>query len=222
MKKYGLIALLVLLGSGSFAQIGVSGGGTVLKSFGIKGAYPGIHLGVEVPRDDMVSFFGRMVLTLPSYVADTILVEAIDPTTTFPSTKYVPTRFGNSYLNFACGTRYYLGNGYDYGISAYGGSTFEISTMGVKRGATGEFDDTKYQFISSSGNEFADRGRVIMMNLGLSAGVKYNFFFGVVYLDITGSYLLFNIASNEFAAYYARVSPLMFSVNVGYRKDIFR
>ena len=220
MKKSLLISLLTLFAFAAKAQTGVAGGATLVKGIGYPGVYSGLHLGVEIPRDDMVSFFGRVIATLPNSTSDSIRVEAIDPSTTFPSTKYVPCKFTNSVFNIQAGTRYYLGNGYDYGLSAYGGSIFELSTLGVKK-KSDSYDETKYQFISSTGTPYTNKGRTIAMNLGLNAGIKYNMYFGVIYFDITGSYSLFGLGTNALATDYSRYSPLNFTFNLGFRKDIF-
>lgn len=220
MRKSLLISLLMFVAFTGKAQTGVAGGATLVKGIGYSGVYSGIHLGVEIPRDDMVSFFGRIITTLPNSVNDSIRVEAIDPTTTFPSTKYVPCKFSNSVFNIQAGTRYYLGNGYDYGLSAYGGSIFELATLGVRK-KSDAYDETKYQFISSSGTAYTNKGRTIAVSLGLNAGIKYNTYFGVLYFDITGSYSLFGIGTNALATDYSRYSPLNVTFNLGFRKDIF-
>lgn len=204
------------------AQVGVFGGTSIYKSAYVPGFYTGLQVGAEVPRDDMVSFFGRVTASFPQVSIDTIRVEAIDPTTTFPGVKDVETKFKNSVVNFQFGTRYYLGNGYDYGFSAYGGSIFEISALTVKRSATdADFDESKYQFVSSDSQLYAEKGSVFLVNLGLSAGVKYNFYFGLLYFDVTGSYNLFPMFTNAFSRDYGRASAINFTMNLGFRKDIF-
>ncbi|MBI3238726.1 MAG: hypothetical protein HYZ43_07810, partial [Flavobacteriia bacterium] len=69
MKQIVLIGSLLISVLG-MAQTGVSGGITMIKGFGIPKAYPGIHIGVEIPRDDEVSYFGRLTTTL-SNMSDT-------------------------------------------------------------------------------------------------------------------------------------------------------
>jgi len=216
-----LIVCFALISISGKAQVGVFGGLTTVKSLGYQGVYPGINFGVEAPKDDMISFFGRVIMTLPKGIDDSIAATAIDPSTTFPSIKYVPCRFTNSVFNIQCGTRYYLGNGYDYGLSAYGGSIFEVGTLGVRRKIKGDLDESKYEMVSSTGVVYPNKGRIFAMNLGLNAGIKYNVYFGVFFLDFTGSYSLFAFASNPLANDYSRYSQLNFTVNVGFRKDIF-
>lgn len=207
----------------SFGQVGVFGGASVVKGFGQRGVYyKGLNVGVEVPRDDMTSFFGRMIITLPYKELGTIQASAIDPSTTFPSVKQVPCEFRNSILNLQFGTRYYVGNGYDYGLSGYGGSIFEIGTVGVSRKvADDSYDSDKYILVNGDNQEYPNRGRILSLNLGLNAGVKYNFMFGVLFFDVTGTYSLFPLSSNALSTDYGRFSSVNFGFNLGYRKDIF-
>jgi hypothetical protein len=223
MKKLLLFGLALVFGNLLNAQVGIFGGTSIYKSAYVKGFYTGLQLGAEVPRDDMVSFFGRVTATLPQVSIDTIRLEAIDPTTTFPSVINAEAKFKNSVVNFQFGTRYYLGNGYDYGLSAYGGSIFEISALTVKRTTTESYDETKYQFVSPDAppQPYSQRGSVFLVNLGLSAGVKYNFYFGLVYFDVTGSYNLFPVFTNALSRDYGRASAINFTMNLGFRKDIF-
>jgi len=221
MKRY-LAIIAIFISVGANAQVGVTGGASFLKGFGVDGLYKGLHLGVEVPRDDMVSFYGRMIVTLPNYYTDTMQAAAINPATTFPSQVFASTKFGSSYMNLQAGTRYYLGNGYDYGFSAYGGSIFELTTMGVTRHNQESIDESKYVFVDSHGEPVSDtRGRVLGFSLGLNAGVKYNLPFGLFYFDITGSYLVFGFSSNQLAASYNSMAPLSFGFNFGFKKEIY-
>jgi len=221
MKKLLLLGLALVFGNLLNAQVGIFGGTSIYKSALVKGFYTGIQLGAEVPRDDMVSFFGRVTATLPQVSTDTIRLEAIDPTTTFPGVKDVEAKFKNSVVNFQFGTRYYLGNGYDYGLSAYGGSIFEISAMTVRTSTTESYDESKYEFISTDSRPYDKRGSVFLVNLGLSAGVKYNFYFGLLYFDVTGSYNLIPVFTNDLSRDYGRASAINFTFNLGFRKDIF-
>lgn len=223
MKSRLLVVLFSIPALISFGQVGVFGGASVVKGFGQRGVYyTGINAGVEVPRDDMTSFFGRVIMSLPYKEEGSIQATAIDPTTTFPSVKQVPCEFRNSVFNLQFGTRYYVGNGYDYGLSAYGGSIFELGTMGVTRKvADGAYDEDKYMLVDSENQEYPKRGRIISFNLGLNAGVKYNFMFGVLFFDVTGSYSLFPLSSNALSTDYGNFAYVNFGFNIGYRKDIF-
>lgn len=222
MKIKTLFLSLVLVAHYTSAQTGVSSGLTILKSFGIQKPYTGMHIGVEIPRDDEQSFFGRVTFTLKNKVDDSLISTAIDPTTTFPQQKYADTRFGFSYLNFEGGTRYYIGSGYDFGWSAYGGTIFGVSISNISRKTTDkDFDESKYEFVGSDNSPYPEKGRIIALNLGLNAGVKNHFVFGMLYFDVTLGYSILALPSNNLAAEYNQFSQLMFSFNLGFRKDIF-
>lgn len=221
MKNAWITCFVLLTTIGINAQTGVSGGLSLLKGFGVDKVYTGVHLGIEIPKDDEVSFFVRMTTTLRNYETGQITGQAIDPTTTSPQVVTTDCRFGTSYFNIEGGTRYYLGNGYDYGWSAYGGTLFTLSTMGIRRDVTGTIDESKYQFVSSDNYEYTSKGRTIAVNIGLNAGVKNHFSFGMLYFDVTAGYALFALNSNALARDYSSYSPLLFTFNLGFRKDIF-
>ncbi len=218
-----LLAGFVVCSFLGIAQTGVNGGITMIKGFGTPKAYPGIHLGVEIPRDDQVSYFGRITGTLSNKNDNvrTVNVEAIDPTTTFPSAKTIDYETKMNYTNIEGGTRYYFGNGYDYGWSAYGGSMFMLSINTV-RAKFGDYDQSLYKLPDG----FTDKGRIIGLNLGLNAGVKNHFSFGMLYFDMTLAYSLYAIPSNSLAAGQSSANgglftPLTFSFNLGFRKDLY-
>src|SRR6476661_2275813 len=103
-------ALLILtcfftLFSGS-AQVGVSGGFGVLKGLGVKKPYEGIHIGVEIPRDDEVSYFARLTTTFRNKGTDTsyALAEAIDPGVTSPAVQNVGYIISDNYTTIEGGT----------------------------------------------------------------------------------------------------------------------
>ena len=204
----------------SFAQTGVAGGFSMLKAFGIQGVYPGLHLGVEIPRDAEVSYFARITYTLPNYTSDSLLGEAVDPMTN-PSVDYKNVKVGMNYLNIEGGTRYYLGNGYDYGWSAYGGTLLMLSVNTVRLKPDEDFDPSKYQFKGASGEELPNRGTIVALSFGLNAGVKNHYSFGMLYFDMSLAYSLFHIPSNELAQTRASFSPLLFGFNIGFRKDLY-
>jgi len=219
MRHAILLGFVALAGFGR-AQTGVSGGLTMIKGFGIPKAYPGIHIGVEIPRDDEVSFYGRVTATLSNATSEqsTTNVEARDPTTTFPNVKQINYNVKMNYINLEGGTRYYIGNGYDYGWSAYGGSVFMLSINSVKANYQ-DYDEDKYALPDG----MTERGRILALNLGLNAGVKNHFMFGMLYFDMTLGYALFAIPSNEIANQGGGqlYSPLTFGFNFGFRKDLY-
>ena len=84
MKNLVLIIVLVLAGNVS-AQVSFNAGSSTLKGFGTEKWFTGFHLGVEVPRDDAMSFYGRFTHHF-SRSGDSLAVSAvaIDPATTSP------------------------------------------------------------------------------------------------------------------------------------------
>lgn len=218
MRRFVLLVCIALAIYGN-AQTGVSGGLTMIKGFGVPKAYPGIHIGVEIPRDDQVSFYGRVTATLSNMSDKTFSAnaEARDLSTS-PQVKTVPYTVKMNYINLEGGTRYYIGNGYDYGWCAYGGSVFMISVNSVKAKFS-DFDESKYQL--SDG--LTSKGRILALNLGLNAGVKNHFSFGMLYFDMTLGYSLFAIPSNAMAQQGGGqlYSPLNFAFNMGFRKDLY-
>lgn len=213
-----LVALLTTLTG--MAQTGVSGGVTMIKGFGVPKPYPGMHLGIEIPRDDQISYFGRITGTFSNTGDERgqATVEARDPNTTFPNVMNVGYDYKMNYINIEGGTRYYLGNGYDYGWAAYGGSMFMLSINNIKANYD-DYDETLYKLQEG----FFEKGRIIALNIGLNAGVKNHFSFGMLYFDMSLAYSLFALPSNALASQTGSTmfSPLVFSFNLGFRKDLY-
>lgn len=218
MKQIVLIGSLLISVFG-IAQTGVSGGLTMIKGFGIPKAYPGIHIGIEIPRDDEVSYFGRLTTTLSNFSDEPGLAnaEARDVMTS-PQVKQVKYDVKMNYTNIEGGTRYYLGNGYDYGWSAYGGSMFMLTINSMKANYQ-DFDESLYKLQDG----LTEKGRIIALNLGINAGVKNHFSFGMLYFDMSLAYSLFAIPSNTLASQGSQnlYTPLTFSFNLGFRKDLY-
>jgi hypothetical protein len=222
MKKMIALMSLALLTFQSSAQYGVYAGLTGIKGFGIKGIYPGMNFGVEIPTRDEVTFYIRASFTLKNKYNDSLNAEAISGTTS-PQIIYVPTVFGNGHINVEGGNRYYIGNGFDdYGFSAYGGTVYQLYTMGVSRKSTVDFDETLYTIKDGSqAIDLPKRGRIIALGLGLNGGVQYNIGTTVFYFDCSAAYNVFAFSSNTLASNYNSYSPINFSFNLGVRKTFF-
>lgn len=220
MRKQIVLVFVLFFTLFAQAQMGVSGGFSTVKAIGFQEWYKGMHIGLEFPKDDMVSYFGRITTTLPYRVTDTVYATAIQPTTS-PYIKQVSTSANTSFFNIEGGNRYYIGNGYDYGWSAYGGSVFSISTMGVKIKPSDDYDPSLYQIVDANGAAYPMKGRLYAFGLGLNVGVKHHFSAGMVYFDMTGCYVLGGFASNTTAQTYSRFSALNFAFNLGFRRDIY-
>lgn len=219
MKKF-LVLIAIALGGTSFAQMGVNAGGSMLVGFGSQKTWGGLHLGLEIPRDDAVSIYGRLSHYFGQSSADSIYTSAI--ARDISTTPYSILVSGTSRMNYTTlegGTRYYLGDGYDFGFAAYGGSNLMLIFNGVRNEYEG-FDETLYELESSG----AQRGTIFSLGFGLSGGLKYSLEdVGTFYFDMALGYVIFGQASNSVAEQAAVVGlyrPLLFTFNLGYRRDI--
>jgi hypothetical protein len=224
MMKYTFLLGALLAALVSQAQTGLSAGYSVIRGFNSateNAFYNGIHVGVELPRDDEMSFFGRLTATLPHVTRDSATAVSLYPGVVFPDVKYVGVEQRHSYINIEGGNRYYLGNGYDYGWSAYGGTLLGLSVQPVSYRP--DDLDPNYGFQDSQGQRLAEKGAIITVNFGLNAGVKKHFHFGMLYLDFSLSYSLLAVGSNSMAndLNYTNFAPLLIGASVGYRKDLY-
>lgn len=216
MKKCFLIIALFLAGSVS-AQVSFNAGSSTLKGFGAPKWFTGFHVGAEVPRDDAMSFYGRYTHHF-SRAGETIDVAAvaIDPVATTPYIQMVKASPSMNYNIFEGGTRYYLGDGFDFGFAGYGGTNFMIVYNKVKTRYE-DFDDANYQIDESVSRD----GAIFSLGAGLQGGVKYTVpRIGTFYSDLSVSYLFLGQANNE-TVYADLYSGLFFGLTVGYRKDLF-
>jgi len=225
LQKSISIAVICLLSLNAQSQVSLNLGLGPLKGFGVPKSFFGFHGGVELPRNNDVTFYLRLGYYLPKK-EDNIMTEyvtAIDLTTN-PSTLGVQYQSSTNYTTIEGGTRYYLGNDYDNGFSIYGGSNFMLIINSVKNNYekydyTGVYEwENNYELPQNT----EDKGKIISVALGLQGGVKYTFpARGTIYADITGSYALFAKASNNTAANSSLYAPMIFIFNVGYRKDLY-
>lgn len=221
MKKLILLMLLLLNTAVIFAQFGLSGGVSVLKGFGTPKPFVGIHVGGEIPRDDQVSFYGRLSL----YAKQT---EAIPSTLTlytpdYMSSTQVQYKTSMNYVILEGGNRYYIGNGYDSGFGAYGGGTFMLILNSVKRNYD-DFDEVKFPLPVTE----VRKGSIFNLAVGLGGGVKHTLAgVGTFYFDVSLAYMILGTASNTTASSVADgvgqdlYSPLIFTFGLGFRKDIY-
>ena len=215
MKKLSLIIALIVAGSVS-AQVSFSAGSSTVKGFGTPKWFTGFHVGVEVPRDDAMSFYGRYTHQF-ARGGDSIFDYAVaNDVTTSPYTinvKGVPTM---NYHIFEGGTRYYLGDGFDFGFAGYGGTNFMLVYNKIAS-RHDNYDASKYTLDQTTSRD----GGIISLGMGLSGGVKYTFpRLGTFYTDLSISYLFLGQASGEFT-YTDLYSRVLFGINVGYRRDLF-
>lgn len=219
MKKILLIAVLSALSTASFAQVGLIGGYSTLFPFSGQRVYPGLTLGVEVPRSSEVSFFGTASYFFPKKESYDVL--ALNTTNFTLDTLQLLESF--NYFNIKGGTRYYLMNGYDDGVSIYGGTEFGIIVNKVK--FTYDFEDKNpddYQDATYGEPLRNDKGSILSLGIGLGGGVKYTMpAKGTLFMDLSGMLMVTNIVSNPTASQTSFYSPLIFTVTLGYRKDLY-
>lgn len=215
MKNYLLIIVLVFTG-GVSAQVSFNAGGSLLKGFGAPEWFTGFHAGVEIPRDDALSFYGRVTYHFQKKATDSILfnASAIDFATT-PTVVGVQGLPSMNYTIIEGGTRFYLGNGFDFGFAAYGGTNFMLVLNKVKV-TYDKFDDQLYQIDDLVRVD----GKIFGLGAGLAGGVKYSLpRVGTFYFDLNISYM-FLAQGSQANVYSDLYSSLLFNMALGYRYDI--
>lgn len=215
-----LVVLFHLIGAS--AQTGISGGISALKGFGAPKAHMGLNLGVEIPRDDQVSFYGRFTgyLSNTDPVRGITYVTAMDPLTV-PYQENISYSTKVNYVVLEGGSRYYIGDGYDSGFGAYGGTNFSVIFNSVKR-KYDDFDMAKYELPT---NEVA-KGSIFNVGVGLSGGVKNTFAgIGTLFFDVNASYILLSISNNTTASNVnlntSMVKQLLFTFALGFRRELY-
>jgi hypothetical protein len=210
--KNAILLISFMMSIGASAQVSLSAGGSMLKGFSPDKPYGGFHLGLEIPRDDAVSFYGKFTHHFKQNAADSIptFVYADDFTS-----KVINTLPSMNYNIIEGGTRYYLGDGFDYGWAGYGGSMVMLVFNKVKV-AYEPFDEVKYEIDNSTRLD----GSIFSLGFGLGGGVKYSTAIsGTFYFDVSLAYMIFGQTSTT-GVYTNLYNPLIFNFNLGYRKDI--
>jgi hypothetical protein len=218
MRKY-LVIIAIILGSlNVMAQFGVSGGASVLKGFGTTAKpFVGMHIGGELPRNDQnslyarISFYARQKET----ITNSTFVQTAD-LSGFQTINYVNSM---NYTILEGGNRYYVGNGYDSGFGGYGGANLLLAFNSIKR-TYSDYDQVLYSLPSTE----MPKGSIFNLGFGLGGGVKYTFAgIGTMYFDANFAYLITSTASNSTASSVVNTlyAPLLFSFNIGFRKDFF-
>ena len=210
----------------AFSQFSFNAGTGILSGFSSndEGVFGGLHLGFEVPRNNDVTFYGRASYYFKKSQVSQVYTQAlIDPTIYDPIQQLPPLTLDvNSFTStditiIEGGTRYYLGNGFDNGFSAYGGTNMGISFYGVSYNQIADYDTTLYYPIGLT----EDKGSIFSLFVGLQGGVKYTIpAIGSIYFDITGSYAIIAQASSQ-SVPSTHYSPLLFAFNIGFRKDLY-
>ena len=214
-----ILLLVVLMTGGASAQIGVSAGATMLNAFGNSKPYGGMHFTVEYPSSESVTFYGKVSHLFKQRNEDSslIAITAYD----FATSPYIKNIGGLSSLNYTIvegGTKYYLGNGYDFGLAAYGGPNAFLAFNRVKM-EYAQYDETLYELPQDYGR----KASIISFGVGFNGGVKYSIErVGTVYFDLGLSYVVRAFENNQMAFNegFPRLSALLFNFSVGFRRDI--
>ena len=224
MKIRLILVFGILLSLNSIAQYSITGGLNGLAAFGGLKKFGGFGLGFEVPKDNDETFYARINFYNKNML-DTNMGKISLTLDNIDQNDYtVMSVYGNSFLNYTTidgGTRYYLLDGYDSGFALYGGSNI----MGVINRAKVKLDDydhSKYRLPAGT----SLTGTVLSLGVGFNGGGKYTFpGIGSVFFDANVNYLLLSLPSNEVAKlitpYFTNGSPLLFSINIGFRKDFY-
>ena len=224
-KKYLFFILFVtFLASNLFSQLSLNGGLGTLNGFGVKKTFFGLNLGLEYPKSNQTTIFGRIAYYIPrnNEGDSTKAFASAISTTTFPYS--LPRNYivSTGYLTIEGGTRYYLLNGYDNGFSIYGGSTILVCVNKIKR----NYADWNHSFNEANYENYGDtKGTILNLGVGLQGGFKYSFpSIGTFFCDLSGNYLVIRQASNEMvgeSTNYPFESALLFTFNLGFRKDFY-
>lgn len=225
MKKvFCFLLSFIFLSNIVNSQISINAGTSILKGFTTDNSFFGLNAGIEMPRSNDVTFYGRIghYFSSPEAQINSTFVTANNFNTT-PYQLSVNYRNKMNYTTFEGGTRYYLGNDYDNGFSLYGGGNFMLYINSVKRDyekedASGNYTwEENYQLPTNE----PDKGKIISIAMGLQGGMKYTIpATGTFYFDINGQYSIFGQASNTNISTNL-YSPLFFTINFGYRKDLY-
>ncbi len=214
----------LLFSFNSLAQYSITGGLNGLTSFGGLKKFGGFGLGVESPKDNEETFYARINFYGKNMLDTTLGKVSITLDNLAKDDFTIMSVSGDSYLNYTTidgGTRYYLFDGYDSGFALYGGSNV-IGIINRAKIKLEDYDHSKYRLPAGS----SLNGTVLSLGVGFNGGGKYTFpGIGSIFLDANINYLLLSIPSNEVAKVitplFTNNSPLLFSINLGFRKDFY-
>lgn len=224
--KYSIFLLLLMVSTTVGAQFSVGGGASTLLEFGNRKPFYGLHFNVEVPRNNEVTFYGRLTYHFrQNNVANIGEFAAIaKDVNTQPSYEMVNVDNVTSlnYFMIDGGTRYYLLNGFDEGFSLYGGTNLGLIVNTVKYGSrVGDYNADLYTLEMGDFSTDRDKGTIIRLAVGFTGGIKYTIpTIGSFYFDVNPHLTIFgipssaNIPSNIYR-------PVFFNFNIGFRKELY-
>ncbi|MEN9302630.1 MAG: hypothetical protein RL264_1059 [Bacteroidota bacterium] len=226
MKKLVVCSIVLLTSiTGYKAQISLYAGSSTFHGFSSSKSFTGFNFGAEIPKGNDATFYARGCYTFPRK-EDQInfgTVTAKDQTTS-PQFKQVDTWNNMNYFTLEGGARKYLMNDYDNGFSLYGGSNFMLVFNTVKKNYADVESGTNFDWRNDYQIDPTEirKGNIISLSLGLQGGAKYTFpAVGTVFFDLSGQYSLFGIPNNTLAQNTRLYSPLFFTFNFGFRKDLY-
>ena len=223
IKSIFFILFFSFLSSDFFSQISANAGLGTINGFGVKKTFVGLNLGLEYPRSNQTTIYGRIAYYVPRNQDSTQAYSSAISTTTFPYTLPRNYIISTGYLTIEGGTRNYLINGYDNGFSVYGGSTILLCVNNIKK----KFADWNYpNYNEAEYQNYGDnKGTILNLGVGLQGGLKYTFpSIGTFFCDFSGNYLVVRQASNDLiyeSTNYPMQSGILFTFNFGYRKDFY-
>lgn len=208
--------LLILLVGNTFAQsYGIGGGIDVLNPVN-RGVYiPGVSVFVDIPRNETVVPFGKIGYFFPVSVANPngVQLEAIDPMTN-PYFSTATSRDRVSHFNIEFGTKYFVGNDYDIGLSALFETKMRLMIAPVKQ-VIGPYDMDLYRVVVPQGSNANQNYTSIQLYAGFAAGAKYSQPWGTIFTTVGLDLGILQYYQTPTA------SPFLFSMSIGYRRDFY-
>lgn len=224
--KNTVFLLSMLLSTTVSAQYSIGGGASTMFEFGNSKPFYGLHANFELPRNNEVTFYGRVTYHFnqnKESAIGSLSAIAKDPNMN-PQWLEVPLTNMTSinYFMIDGGTRYYLINGFDEGFSLYGGTNLGLIINSVKYGTKiGEYDETNYTLNPGDFGNSRDKGTIIRLAVGFTGGIKYTIpTVGSFYLDFNPHLTIFGIPSNNNIPG-SVYRPVFFNLNLGFRKELY-
>lgn len=218
--KIALMTFVLSLSLVSFGQVGISLGYSALKGFSNYKAHNGLSLGFEIPRDDAMTLYGRFTHYFRNLYPQDSLTYYLEPRdwTSGYNYSYTTATPGMNANVIEGGTRYYIGDGYDNGFAAYGGSSLMVLLNKISY-KIDPYDEVNY--VPSTSSNYQE-GSIFSLGFGLEGGVKYSMPpYGTIYADLGFTYVIFNTTSIDPGyLYLAPYRGLYFAFNIGFRRDL--
>lgn len=215
--KIVLPIILLIISLSAKSQVGLMIAPGLNYGFGSGQLFKTLNIGVEIPRDENASIVVRAFASLKNSKTDSTYAEAFDLATS-PSILMVKVKNGVTQFGLEGGTRrYFIGSNFDYGFGLYGGTIFNVSMYRLSSKVIDDIDESAYRF------EQSNKGSVFLLSFGLQGGIKKQFAFGTLFLDLSLSYAIVAAGSPNLTGNTAdQISALNFGTCIGYRRDIFR